>query len=67
MTKPKRKTKQDKLDQEARTRIIASLNDFFSDLNEISNETGYDIPDLHYNSLSVLHRELCDQSEKHNA
>lgn len=61
MTKQKRKTKQDKLDDEARTRILASLNDFFSDLNEISNDTGYDIPDLHYNSLAVLHRELCEQ------
>lgn len=63
----KRKTKQDRLDQEARTRIISSLNDFFSDLNEISNDTGYQISDLHYNSLSVLHHELCEEQEKYNA
>ena len=50
----KRKTKQEKMDAEARTRIIASLNDFFSDLNEVSNDTGYSIPDLHYNNCQFF-------------
>lgn len=54
-------TKQDKLDREARTKILSSLNDFFSDLNEVSNETGYDIPSSHYANLTALHAELRQQ------
>lgn len=63
--KKKRKTKQDKLDQEARTKILSALNDFISELSDISNDTGYQIPDLHANSLACLHRELRDEKEEY--
>lgn len=57
----KRLTKQEKLDKFAAVEILAELNNFLSRLSDISNETGFQIPDLYHNSLSCLHRELCER------
>lgn len=63
--KKKRKTKQEKLDQESRSKVLSALNDFLSVLGDISNDTGYEIPDLHYNSLACLHKDLSDERKDH--
>lgn len=54
----KRLTKQEKLDRQGAEAVLRALNDFFSEINTASTETGYDIPDLYYSSLTSLHKEL---------
>lgn len=56
-----RLTKQQRLDREAAEKLVNGLNDFLSLVNDVSNETGFDVPEPHHSNLMALHKELMDK------
>jgi len=51
-------TKQEKMNRKGAKESLTALNNFLSELSDISNETGYQIPGLYQSTLTALHAEL---------
>jgi len=51
-------TKQEKMNRKGAKESLTALNNFLSELSDISNETGYQIPGLYQSTLTSLHAEL---------